>query len=214
MLVNIKAKSLAKRYGSHTVFQNMEFSISTSKSLAVTGENGSGKSTLLEIIAGIQKPTSGELICEADGTEAGISCIQDHIGFSSPKINPYGELTALENLEFAFNSFISNSNNKKGFVERFNGLLNKFDLYNDRNKRLKYYSSGMKQRMRLIFAFLHNPHILILDEPTSNLDNNGKYAVYSLVESVKSQKIVIIAFNENEEAGICDSRINLEKTRF
>jgi heme exporter protein A len=214
MLITIKTNNLTKRFNNNTVFQNINFSINISKSLAVTGENGSGKSTLLEIIAGIQKPTSGKMIYEIDGNEVAFPGIQDYISFSSPKINPYGELTAYENLEFVFNPAINENKKNNEFAEQLNTLLNKFNLYNDRNKRVKYYSTGMKQRLRLIFAFLHDPHILILDEPCSNLDNNGKDAVYSYLESVKSEKIVIIASNESEEAGLCDNRINLEKPRF
>jgi heme exporter protein A len=209
MLITIKTNNLTKRFNNNTVFQNLAFTLNTSKSFAVTGENGSGKSTLLEIIAGIQKPTSGKMISKIDGNEVGFPGIQSYIGFSSPKINPYGDLTAIENLEFVFNTVVNKNKKNNDNAEQVNDLLNKFNLYNDRNKRVKYYSTGMKQRLRLIFAFLHDPHILILDEPCSNLDNDGKDAVYSYIESIKSKKIVIIASNETKEAGLCDDRIYL-----
>jgi heme exporter protein A len=171
----------------------------------VTGPNGSGKSTLLEIIAGIKRPTAGKIIFEKDNDEIGISGIADNIGFSSLRINPYQDLTAIENIEFVYKVY--NIQEYKNYIK---SLFNKFNLYNERNKRIRYFSSGMMQRLRFILAVLNDPHILILDEPGSNLDVNGKEAIYSYIESVKEKKLVIIATNEEEEACLCDDRVYLE----
>lgn len=207
MVLTIKSTSLCKKFGNLTLFKDLDFSVSTSHSLAVTGPNGSGKSTLLEIITGIKKPTGGKLAYVIDSREVGIPVIREHSGFVSLRVNPYGELTALENLEFAYRL-----NTKKDiFPELAKDLLNGFNLYNARNKRVKYFSSGMKQRLRIILAVMHDPHILILDEPGSNLDLDGKNVVYSYIESVKAVKLIMIATNDEEEASLCNERINLGK---
>lgn len=207
MLIKITAEHIFKRFNNNIVFNDISFSVSTSTSLAVTGDNGTGKSTLLEIVAGIKKSTSGKMIYECDGIGIDLNKLQDNIGFSSPKINPYGELTALENLQFVFKNTDDNSINN--YIEQLKDILDKFDLYNDRNKQVKYLSSGMKQRLRLIFAIVNDPHIIILDEPGSNLDVRGKDLIYNYIDTLKHQKIIIVATNQNEEARLCDVKINL-----
>ncbi len=210
MIISIKANRLSKKFNKLTVFSDLKFSVSTAGSLAVTGDNGSGKSTLLEIIAGIIKPTSGEMLYIKNSNETVVSEIQPGIGFSSLKINPYAELTALENIQFAYKYNINEYKNND-FEESAKSFLDKFSLYNDRNKIVKYYSSGMKQRLRIIFALMHDPHVIILDEPGSNLDNSGKDAVYSYMESVKDKKLIIIATNDKNEADFCNDRIFLKR---
>ena len=210
MLIKIRAANLSKKFNNLTIFKNLDFSLSISKSIAVTGDNGSGKSTLLEIIAGLQRPTSGKIIYEVEGKEAGYEIVRDCIGFCSLKINPYEELTAIENIQFVY-KFEKNLGKKNGFAEILDSFLNRFDLYKDRNKQVKYYSSGMKQRLRFICAILHDPPVLILDEPGSNLDIKGRDALYKYIDSVRPEKAVIIATNQSEEAGLCDERIDLEK---
>ena len=212
MLIKITAEHILKRFDKTIVFKDISFSLSTPASLAVTGDNGTGKSTLLEIVAGIQKPSSGKMIYESDGIGINLIQLQDNMGFSSPKINPYGELTALENLQFVFTKTDDKSINN--CTEQLKDILDKFDLYNESNKQVKYLSSGMKQRLRLMFAIVNDPHIIILDEPGSNLDVRGKELIYKYIDTVKNQKIIIVATNQNEEARLCDVKINLGQQCF
>lgn len=204
MLITIKAENLNKSFNK-PVLKNLNFSINTGKAVAVTGPNGSGKSTLLEIIAGLKQPTKGALVFELNNQKTGVTNIQNYIGFSSLRVNPYGELSALENIEFTNNGNMTNTD----FDQRAKELLTSFNLYNDRNKKVKFFSSGMKHRLRFILAILHDPHILILDEPGSNLDAAGKETMYSYIKSVKKNKLIIIATNEEEEANLCDDRLKL-----
>ncbi|MDX1700046.1 MAG: ATP-binding cassette domain-containing protein, partial [Melioribacteraceae bacterium] len=95
-------------------------------------------------------------------------------------------------------------------AEKAKYLLNSFELFNRRNDYLKGYSSGMKQRIKFIFALLHNPNIIFLDEPTSNLDNNGKNKVYELIEAESKSKIVIIASNEDSDLELFSEILNIE----
>jgi ABC-type multidrug transport system ATPase subunit len=90
-------------------------------------------------------------------------------------------------------------------------LLEKFDLYKHKDKAVKYYSSGMKQRLKIIHALIHDPKILMLDEPCSNLDTKGRDIVYQIINEIKSDKILIIATNELEDINLCSEGINLEQ---
>jgi heme exporter protein A len=94
--------------------------------------------------------------------------------------------------------------------DKVNYLLEKFLLLNRKDDFVKTYSSGMKQRLKFIFALMHSPQLLILDEPTSNLDSEGKEKVYSILTREASSSIVIVASNEESDLEICSSRIQLE----
>jgi ABC-type multidrug transport system ATPase subunit len=204
MKISIHASQIGKKFNSAYIFKNISFTVSTSRSVAITGPNGSGKSTLLEIIAGIRKPDKGRLIYEKDSGNIDIKDAQEISGFSSFRINPYRELTAFENIGFVYKS-----SGEKNAGDYFDSLLSKFNLYNSRDKKIKYFSSGMLQRLRFICAIINDPHILLLDEPGSNLDKEGRDIIYSYIESVKKEKIIIIATNEQEEVDICLDSISL-----
>jgi len=200
-LFHIKAELLSKKYLKFTVFKNIKFTIKTGDSIAITGPNGSGKSTLLKLIAGIEKPTSGVIEYFYNDQAVNQEQLIRYLGFISPTISPYNELTGLENIQFVIGSRdINNINTEE--------LLKRFELYKHKNKRLKYYSSGMKQRLKLLISILHDPPILMLDEPGSNLDQNGKDIIYSYLNSERNKKIIIIATNEEEEAKLCNGSIS------
>ncbi len=118
----------------------------------------------------------------------------------------YDEFTALENLNH-FSKIRGVDFNK----EKIDYLLNKFLLFNRKDDFVKTYSSGMKQRMKFIFALMHSPQLLILDEPTSNLDSEGKESVYSIVKEEGLTNIVIVASNEETDLALCEEIIKLEQ---
>jgi heme exporter protein A len=124
----------------------------------------------------------------------------------SPYLVLYDEFTALENLNH-FSKIRGVDFNK----EKIDYLLNKFLLFNRKDDFVKTYSSGMKQRMKFIFALMHSPQLLILDEPTSNLDAEGKESVYSIVNEEGLNNIVIVASNEETDLALCDEIIKLEQ---
>ena len=204
-LFTIEGRGLTKRFNAYTVFKDLNFFIRTSSSLSLTGHNGSGKSTLMEVIAGIQRPSKGEVTYNLNGKKIPPSDVCNFFGFSSLKINPYSELTGIENIRFASNQSKRGGNLNSYALE----LLKRLSLYKDRDKYVKHYSSGMKHRLRFLLAVLYDPPILFLDEPGSNLDRAGKDEIYSYIVSAKKDKIIIIATNEEEEANLCDERIIL-----
>lgn len=197
---SIHAKKISKRFDKNLLFKNISFSINTGESFFVTGPNGSGKSTLLQIIAGIRTCTSGEILYNIYNKNIPEEERFNHIGFVAPYLNVYDSLTALENIEFA-----SRENNK----DKIDSMLNDFDLYAHRNKATGLFSSGMKQRLKLIIAMINSPGILILDEPGTNLDYKGKDILYNEIEKLKKNTLIIIASNENEEIKLCQKGINI-----
>ena len=201
-IFTIETTGITKRFNKNLLFKDLAFSIKTGESLAVTGPNGSGKSTLLEIISGIQKSIKGKIEYRYNEEVVASNEIFNYIGFSSPLINPYSELTGLENILFACGS-------RKNVLTKTEELLERFDLYKHKNKCLKRYSSGMKQRLKFLIAILGDPPVLLLDEPGTNLDRKGKDLIYSYIDSVKEERLIVIATNEDEEAMLCHDCIYL-----
>jgi heme exporter protein A len=111
-------------------------------------------------------------------------------------------MTGYENIAFAAAG--SDKNTARADV-----LLKMLNLYQDRGKRVRHFSSGMKQRLRFLLAVINEPPVLFLDEPGANLDREGKDIIYNYIDSLKKDRIIIIATNEEEEAALCDERIRL-----
>jgi heme exporter protein A len=121
----------------------------------------------------------------------------------------YDEFSAQENL-----MHVSKIREVPFNKEKIDYLLNEFLLYDRRNDEVKGYSSGMKQRLKYVFALMHSPKVLILDEPTSNLDSSGKETVYKIIQSEAASTIVIIASNEESDLALCRDVIQLEKYKM
>ena len=198
-------QNVTKTFGRRLIFKNINQELTNGNVYGFSGRNGSGKSTLIKIAAGIISPTSGKVVHFFDNQEIISEKLHNYMGFVSPYLVLYDEFTAEENLyHFAKIRGIEFD------AERTKFLLSEFELYKRRNDYLKGYSSGMKQRIKFIFALLHNPKILFLDEPTSNLDNIGKEKVYEIIESEGKDKLVIVASNEDSDLKLCSKIIDIE----
>ncbi len=168
-LISITANGISKDFNRRSIFEDISFSLSSPESLSITGKNGSGKSTLLKILAGLLSLTNGSIAYSKDRKQIGIEDFKNHIGFVSPYLNLYDEFTAKENLQLL--SRIRTTTRQNG--KRIEELLTLVGLWNRRDDIIGTFSSGMKQRLKYAFALLHNPEVLILDEPISNLDAEG-----------------------------------------
>jgi heme exporter protein A len=155
----IRARALEKRYGERRALQPVEFDVGPDGFLVVTGPNGSGKTTLLRLCAGLIVPTTGELTVEVD---------RSRIGYVAHDALVYRELTALENLELYGRLYRVPERR-----ERIGMLLERFGLWDARHARAGSYSRGMLQRLALCRALLHEPRLLVLDEPFNGLDDQG-----------------------------------------
>lgn len=205
-MINYKLKldSITKFFGRRLIFKNISINYQNNGIFGISGPNGSGKSTLVKIIANIISPSSGKVIHSNDTKEIPAEKLHNYIGFVSPYLILYDEFTAEENIKF-----FANIRNVKYNKEKIDYLFNEFLLEERRNDLVKTYSSGMKQRLKFIFALMHSPKLIILDEPTSNLDNDGKDKVYKLINEESKNNIVIIASNEDNDLSICTETINL-----
>ena len=155
----IRARGLEKRYGRRRALAGVDIELPRDGCLLVTGPNGSGKTTLLRLVAGLAAPTRGTLEVDVD---------RSRMGFLAHEPLVYRELTALENLDL-FGRLYRVPERR----ERIGMLLERFGLWESRNERVAAYSRGMTQRLALCRALLHDPDLLVLDEPYSALDDQG-----------------------------------------
>ena len=203
--MKLTVTKLTKEFNRRAVFRDISFTMDDVDSLAITGRNGAGKSTLVKILSGLLSPTSGIVAYAGDGKAIASDGLRDRIGLVSPYLQMYDEFTATENL-----SLLSRirSNNFR-FEERSKELLVQFSLWEKRDNLVRTYSSGMKQRLKYVFALLHQPSLLLLDEPTSNLDEEGVGVVQNVVENQKRIGMLIIATNDAAEARWCKNAVHL-----
>jgi heme exporter protein A len=155
----IRARGLERRYGAKRVLRGLDLDVPRGGFVVVTGPNGSGKTTLLRLVAGLAAPTGGELSVDAD---------RGALGFLGHEPLVYRELTATENLRLYARLY-----RVPEPYERVGMLLERFGLWEARNERAGGYSRGMLQRLALCRVFLHEPSLLLLDEPYSSLDEAG-----------------------------------------
>jgi heme exporter protein A len=155
----ICARALGRRFGEKRVLQDVDLDVPRGGFLLVTGPNGSGKTTLLRLVAGLLVPTAGELHVDA---------ARERVGFLGHEPLVYRELTALENLDLYGRLYRVPERR-----ERIGMLLERFGLWEARNRRAETFSRGMLQRLALCRTLLHDPELLVLDEPFSALDDEG-----------------------------------------
>jgi ABC-type multidrug transport system ATPase subunit len=155
----IRARSLERRYGAKRVLRGLDLDVARGDFTVVTGPNGSGKTTLLRLVAGLAAPTGGELTVDVDRAQ---------LGFLGHEPLVCRELTAIENLVLYARLYrVPEARERTGM------LLERFGLWDARNERASTYSRGMLQRLALCRALLHEPSLLLLDEPYSGLDAEG-----------------------------------------
>jgi len=200
--ISLHAKNLTKTFNRKPIFKDISFEFSHGDSVAITGRNGSGKSTLIKIIANVLNPSSGEISINGGKEKIERDDYYKYIGFVSPYLNLYDEFTGYENL-------LITSKIRGSSPDNINDILKRVGLYERRNDLLRIYSSGMKQRLKLAFAVLHSPNILLLDEPTSNLDKEGIAIVTEFANEQKGKGILIIATNDEYEKSLCTKEINI-----
>jgi heme exporter protein A len=203
---SIRCRELSKSFGRRLIFRGININWADQGIFGISGPNGSGKSTLVKIIAGLTSPSSGKIIHNISGGEIISEKLHNHIGFVSPYLVLYEEFSAWENLKI-----FAKIRGVDFIDERVTQYLTKFLLENRKNDLVKTYSSGMKQRLKFIFALMHSPEVLIFDEPTSNLDEEGKKVVYEIIREEGKSRIVIIASNETKDLELCSEILLLEK---
>ena len=178
----ISVRDLEKRYGLRRVLRGVSFDVPRGGLAVVTGPNGSGKTTLLRIVAGLAAPTRGEAHVDTD---------RARLGYVGHEPMLYGDLTALENLEL-FGRLYRVEQRR----ERAGMLLERFGLWEARNDRVSSYSRGMTQRLALCRALLHDPAVLVLDEPYTALDAGGAALLDHELETLAGQRTLLVTTHD------------------
>lgn len=205
--LEINCDNLTKTFSGKTIFKNLSFKISSSESLTITGSNGSGKSTLIKVIANLIQASKGKISIRENEAEIPQDKWFLRTGFLSPYLNLYDELSGFENLDFFYKLRTSDT---KQSGEKIKHILQRVNLYEKKNELVKNYSSGMKQKLKLAFAVLHEPDLLLLDEPRTNLDKAGVDLITEIAGNQREKGILIIATNDEDDKMLCDSVLNIE----
>jgi ABC-type multidrug transport system ATPase subunit len=178
----IRARALEKRYGDKRVLRGLDFDLGNDGFLLVTGPNGSGKTTLLRVCAGLAAPTAGELDVAVD---------RGLLGYVAHEPLVYRELSAVENLDLYGRLYRVPERR-----ERIGMLLERFGLWDVRHERAASYSRGMLQRLALCRALLHEPRLLILDEPYNGLDDEGAALLARELDERHGRAAFVVATHE------------------
>ncbi len=203
--MKIVLEQVGKKFQRHLIFKGIDQTFSTPQRHALLGPNGSGKSTLLRIVAGMQAPSMGKVRFETEGgTTINNNEIFKHISFCAPGQELVEELTLREFLDFHF-SF-------KKPIQSFDteSIIKISGLSRSADRPIYDYSSGMKQRVKLLQAIFSDTPVLMLDEPCSNLDEHGVNQYREWMDKYSGEKLVIVASNDVREYYFCDERLVME----
>jgi len=204
--MQIELVNIGKQFNTDWVFRNICFSVDENSVTAILGRNGSGKSTLLQIIAGNISPTTGKVTCTHGSTSIPDDAIFRHLALVAPYQELIEEFTLGEMLDFHF----SFKPIMKGF-DRVQ-LVEMLGFNTGKQKQIRQFSSGMKQRVKLILALLSDVPLLLLDEPAMNLDEAGIEWYHNMIGEFKRNRTVIICSNLHQtESFFADKIIRIEK---
>ncbi len=201
--MTIQLEGIGKRFLYDWIFRSISLSFPNGN-YAILGHNGSGKSTLMKVLSGQLTPSAGSIkYLDAQGQEMDLDLIYKSISYAAPYIELIEEFTLDEQLVFhnQFKPFYPNVS-----VEGVKDILK---LANTKGKFIKYYSSGMKQRLKLVLACCAATPILLLDEPTTNLDKQGVDWYQGLVSEYCANRITIVASNVEADYFFCDQQVHL-----
>jgi ABC-type multidrug transport system ATPase subunit len=201
----IEFREVFKRYRFEWILKNFNYTFEQNKTYSISGANGSGKSTLIQLISASLSPSKGIISYNSDKKSIDVSNVYKNISFTAPYIDLIEELTLEEsvNFHFQFKPLISGLNS-----------LNFFEILElpkaARSKQIRFFSSGMKQRLKLCLSFLSDTSVLLLDEPTITLDKEGIKWYKRLLEIYAiNKRLVVIASNVDVDIELCTNSINL-----
>jgi ABC-type multidrug transport system ATPase subunit len=204
--MRITLSDAGKRFNREWIFRHFDYHFLSSNAYAITGPNGSGKSTLLQFIAGALMPSEGKIsYYNPNETQVGES--YPLLSIAAPYLETIEEMTANEFFRFhrAFKPLIPGISIQE--------ILNRMNLQDAADKQIRYFSSGMKQRVKLAQAFFSDTPAILLDEPTTNLDAPGIALYNELVRDYCSERLVIVSSNEPSEYSFCKTIIDMKSLK-
>jgi ABC-type multidrug transport system ATPase subunit len=197
--MQISLQQASKRFNKEWIFRNLDYTFELGQHYALIGNNGSGKSTLLQILSGYSTLTKGNIHWSGDDH----TTIFQKISFAAPYLELVEEFTTME--QFNFHTTFK----KLQPSISVNDIIERIGLKDAAHKQIRYFSSGMKQRLKLALAILSDTPLLLLDEPCSNLDKEG-YALYAeLIQQYAQHKLIIVGSNDPQEYAFCSKQVNL-----
>jgi len=201
--MQIVLEKIAKRYGYEWIFRNIDFVIKSGEKVAITGPNGSGKSTLVKIILGAMDPSHGAIKYQVGDDEIAVANINDKFSFTGPYMDIISNFTLDEMVNFHFSFRKLTAGIAKKDISKI-ALLEK-----SRKKEIAKFSSGMQQRLKLTLALCSQSDAVVLDEPTTNLDEESKVWVENMLESYLGNRTLLVATNEKRDADLCTRQLNI-----
>jgi ABC-type multidrug transport system ATPase subunit len=201
--MNISLQNIGRRFNRDWIFRGIDYSFSSGSIYAILGPNGSGKSTLLQVLNGSLAPSAGKISYFYEDKPVEIEKVYQHLSLAAPYLELIEEFTLDEMIDFHFKFKLY-----KAGIDK-NELIELLALPDAKNKLIKYFSSGMKQRLKLVLAFCSDTPLLMLDEPTSNLDTQGVDWYLSLVQKFAENRLTIICSNQEHEYSFCDEKLNV-----
>ncbi len=203
-MFTIQVKNASKRFHNEWIFKNLDLELSSGDTLAITGGNGSGKSTLLKCLSGAIPLTSGTIQYQAGSTQISEEHWFRSLALATPYLELPEEFTLSEviNFHFQFKNPLQNRTNTE--------ILEVLGLEKHKSKAISQFSSGMKQRVKLALAIFSEVPLLLLDEPTTNLDTQGLSWYLKLIQQYSPGRILVICSNDLREYDFCEKKITLE----
>jgi len=208
----IHVENLTKKFGNIVAVNDISFDVQESKIFGFLGPNGAGKTTTLRMLSTLIQPTNGQIIindrdCQKDG-----DYIRSIIGLLTETPGMYEKISAYENLNYFSGFYGIDEQKRKSNIERF---LKMFNLWNRKDSLVSTFSKGMKQKLALARALVHEPKILFLDEPTAALDPESAYMVRTFIESLKDEKTTVFLCTHNlEEASSLSDVVCIIKSKI
>ena len=203
--MNITLQNIGRRYNKEWIFRHLDYTFSVGKKYAILGPNGSGKSTLLKLLSGSLSPSEGQITySDQQQKEIEVDSIFHYLTIAAPYVELLEEFTLREMIAFHFKF----KNYLAGFDEE--RLLELTGLRRAVDKEIRFFSSGMKQRVKLALACCSSSAIVLLDEPTSNLDQAGEAWYVDLVkETIGVDRLLLVGSNQEKEYNFCDEQLNI-----
>ena len=203
--MKIKLSGAGKRFNREWIFRNADLSFNSGTAYAITGANGSGKSTLLQCIGGMLQLSEGRMEFEKDQQSIPVENSFRQITYCAPYLDVIEEMSLVEFLEFhaQFKSYLDGFTSQK--------IIKTIGLEASAHKQIRYYSSGMKQRVKLAQAIFSDAEIILLDEPCSNLDRKGIDLYHELIQNYCLNRLVLVCSNDEVEYGFCQEVISIHE---
>ena len=203
MNYHLSLRNIGRRFNRDWIFKGVDYDFSSGKTYAILGPNGSGKSTLLQVLNGSLSPSVGTISFFCDEKPVEIESVYQHLSLAAPYLELIEEFTLSEVIDFHFKFKTC----KPGMDK--DAIIDLLGMQAGKNKLVRYFSSGMKQRLKLALAFCSDTPMLMLDEPTSNLDSQGVDWYLSLVQKFAEGRLTIICSNQEHEYSFCDERLSI-----